>query len=411
MVTKKDKAIIRELALQYKQLAEDPKCLERSKRIRKTNALEPVRPIVWIEELPWHELNIDGALDLHCEKPFAREMEQFFRRTLLKWEYFQADMVVENAYYIQKSCDISGTGAAVSEETVAIDSANHIISHHYNDVLDTEEKLYALKPPVVTANPDTDRKNVEAAEELLDGILPVRLRGHLIYHAPWDVISRLRGVEPILTDLTDRPEFMHKTISLFTDFNISKWKQMEAAGLMESNLYDVHCTPAYCDELPEGDEVHGSKLKDVWFRGTAQLFGSISPRMHEEFDLQYMKRAMELCRLVYYGCCEALDTRIDLMKKIPNMRKIGVSTWSDIHSSAEQTAGGYVLSQKPNPAFVTGLADMQVISTETSKTAEACLKYRCPYDIVLKDISTISYNINNLITWNKAVQETLDKYY
>jgi len=411
MVTKKDKTIIRELAERYKQMAEDPKCLERAQRIRKTNSLDPVRPIVWIEELPWHELNIDGALDLHCEMPLARDMELFFRKTQLKWKYFQADMVVEDVFYIQKACETSGTGAVVSEETVAIDSANHIISHHYNDVLDTEEKLYALKPPVVTANPEQDRRNVETAGELLDGILPVKLRGHPIYHAPWDVISRLRGVEPILIDLADRPEFMHKTIALFTDFYISRWKQMEAAGLMESNLLDVHCTPAYCDDLPEGDQQNGSKLKDVWFRGTAQLFGSISPQMHEEFDLQYMKRAMELCGPVYYGCCEALDTRIDLLKKIPNMRKIGASTWADVRSCAEQIAGNYVLSQKPNPAFVAGQADEHVIGNETAKTVEACLKYRCPYDIVLKDISTVSYNINNLVTWNKVVQQTLDRYY
>ena len=411
MVTSKDKTIIRELAERYKRLAEDPKCMERVQRIRKTNSLIPVRPIVWIDELPWHELNIDGALELHCEMQFAREMEQFFRRTLLKWEYFQADMVVENCYYIQKSCETTGSGINVSEETVAIDSANHIISHHYNDVLDTEEKLDALKPPVITADKELDRKNKEMAEELLDGILPVKLRGHMIYHAPWDVICRLRGAPAILTDLADRPEFMHKTIELFTGFNISRWKQMEAAGLVESNLLDIHCTPAYCDDLPEGDEITGSKLKDAWFRGTAQLFGSISPKMHEEFDLQYMKRAMEMCGIVYYGCCEALDTRIGLLKKIPNMRKIGASTWADVGSCAEQIAGDYVLSQKPNPAYVAGKADEQVIRDETAKTVEACLKYRCPYDIVLKDISTISYNVNNLVTWNRVVQETIDRYY
>ena len=186
---------------------------------------------------------------------------------------------------------------------------------------------------------------------------------------------------------------------------------MEAAGLIESNLLDIHCTPAYCDDLPEGDELTGSKLKDAWFRGTAQLFGSISPKMHEEFDLQYMKRAMDLCGIVYYGCCEALDTRIDLLKKIPNMRKIGASTWANVRSCAEQIAGDYVLSQKPNPAFVAGRADEQVIRDETVKTVEACLKHNCPYDIVLKDISTVSYNINNLVTWNRAVQETLDRFY
>jgi len=406
-----DKTIIRDLASRYAELANDPKCKEREIRIRNTNSLRPCRPIVWIEELPWHELNFDGSLDLHCKGDFAREIELFFRKTLFKWEHFQADMLVEDCYYIQKAYSVTNIGVNISEETIAIDETRHVVSHSYEDVLDTEEKLDALKAPIVTANPQLDKERIAAAEDLLDGLIPVRLRGDQIYHSPWDIISQLRGVEPILMDLIERPEFMHKTVSIFSKFAKSQYKQMEAAGLLESNLIDIHATPAYCDELVHDENSGVTKLKDVWFRGMAQIFGSVSPSMHQEFDLDYMSPIMEMCGQVYYGCCEPLDRKIELLKKIPNMRKIGVSPWADVNICAEQIAGDYVLSHKPNPAFVSGKFNEQTIRGEIEKVIEASLNYGCPCDIVLKDVSTVSYNVSNLKNWNKLVQETIDKYY
>jgi len=411
MVTTEDKKIIQGLAERYMQIASDEKNKERVQRIRKTNSLGQVRPIVWMDELPWHELNANGVLSLQCTGDLAKEMEQSFRRTLFRWEYFQADMVVEGCYNIHKSYGVTDTGAHVSEKTIVKDEENYIISHSYEDVLDTDEKLDALKAPIVTANPEIDKKRVETAEELLDGIMPVKLRGHSIYHAPWDWISRLRGIETIFVDIMERPEFIHKTIRIFTDFYLSQWKQMESLKLFDSQALNLHCTPALCDDLPQYDANEGSKMKDVWFRGMAQLFGAVSKQVHEEFDIEYMKPVMEMCKISYYGCCEPLDDRIDILKKIPNMRKIGVTPWADINACAEQIGKDYVLSHKPNPANVAVNANAQVIKDEASKTIEACIQHGCPYDIVLKDVSTVSYKVQNLVTWNRVVQETLDKFY
>ena len=37
--------------------------------------------------------------------------------------------------------------------------------------------------------------------------------------------------------------------------------------------------------------------------------------------------------------------------------------------------------------------------------------YGCPYDYVLKDISTVSHKPENLIVWAQTVSDVLDKYY
>jgi hypothetical protein len=412
MIPVQEKTILRELAKQVRDLAALDVNKERIARIREMHALKPGRPPVWIDEIPWHEMDIDGALTLRCESKEGRDMEQQFRRILYRWKYIQADMVVEDAYYIPKAFTDSGIGLEIAEETRATNAANHIVSHHYEDQLDTEDKVEALKIPVIEASPGVDQKNLESAQEILDNILPVKLRGHGIYYAPWDDIAMLRGIENCLVDMLSNPELIHKTIEKFTQIGLARYDQMEAQGLLDFNIPSLHCTPPYCDELPAKDWDGGRvRLKDIWFRGMAQLFSSASPEMQDEFDLQYMRRLMDRCGLSYYGCCEPLDRFIPYLKKVPNMRKIGVSPWAKVRSSAEQIGGDFVFARKPNPANVARDFNKEVVEQEISETIEACIENKCPYEFVLKDISTVGGNPYNLINWARTTTEVIDRYY
>lgn len=412
MINQEEKQILRELAKQYKEIALNEVNLERQKRMSNTNDLVTgLRPSVLIHEVPWHEMNIDGQLNLLCKDSFAIEMERHFRTTLLRWKYFQADMVVENFYRLAKSWSCSGNGLSVKENIVKTDDDNNIISHEYIDELDTEEKVDKILEPIVTVDKEADKINSDQANDILNGILDVRLTGTQIYCAPWDHISRYRGVEPILIDMMDRPEFVHKIIKKFMDNESSLMTQLEAFDLLDAYPSELHCTPAYTSQLPQKDFDGKTRLKDVWFRGMAQMFSTISPAMHDEFDLQYMRPLMERCGLSYYGCCEPLDDKIINLKKIPNMRKIGVSPWAGLESCAEQIGDKYVYARKPNPAFVADNLDASTIEKEIEETIKICIKYNCPYEFVLKDISTVSYKPQNLTNWNNIVQKTIDKFY
>lgn len=412
MSLRQDKAVIGELARAYRELAALPVHKERERRIRQANGLKAGRPIVWIDEVPWNEMNVEDELTLRCDDAFAREMESRLRRALYRWKHFRVDMVLEPSFYLEKTVRNSGFGISVQEETTATDDTNHIISHHYFDQLDTDEKLDALSAPVVQADPQEDAKRVELAETLLDGILPVKLRGHGIYYAPWDVISRYRGVEPILVDLVERPDFIHRTMERFTEFYVSQYEQMQALGLLEVNLPSLHCTPAYTDDLPAADYDGGpARFKDMWFRGMAQMFSSASPAMRDEFDLQYMRRLMDRCGLAYYGCCEPLDRFIPYLKKVPNMRKIGVTPWADVRACAEQIGPDYVLAYKPNPAMVAGSFDADAVRREIEQVIHLARANGCSYEMVLKDISTVGYRPQNLFDWADTVMRAIGEAY
>jgi hypothetical protein len=212
--------------------------------------------------------------------------------------------------------------------------------------------------------------------------------------------------------MMDRPEFTHKLRSKFNDIFLSRITQMEAQGLLDCNLPSLHCTPPYCDAVPAADfdGVH-VRMKDMWFRGAAQLFAAASPAMQDEFDLQYSIPVMEKCAVSYYGCCEPLDKLIPYLKKIPNMLKIGVTPWANLRSSAEQIGSDYVVARKSNPGLVCGGFNREAVEKETEETIKACIENKCPYEIVLKDISTVSRKPQNLIDWANTVMGVIDRYY
>ena len=402
--------IVRELAKKYMEIAVSDRHVRMRKRFKDSNDLKIVRPPLIMEEIPWHEMNMDGELSCVCEDKTLRDMEYFFRVQLFREKHFRCDNYIEPVWVVGKSFTNSGIGFETEEKRLAVDQANNIVSHEYEDVLEDEASLERYHDPVITAYPEKDKENVARAEEILDGIMPVQLRGHGIYYPPWDRISMLRGVEPILIDMYDRPEYLHKIMALFTRGMICEMDQMNALGLYDPGNLSLHCTPGQVTLDHEPDPEHYTS-RDIWFRTMAQMFSTVSPEAHDEFDIQYSIPLAKKCAFTYYGCCEPLSDRIDKLKQYPNLRKVGVSPWADVEKSAEALGGDYVLSRKPNPANVAIETDPEVIRREIEETARLSLKYGCPCDITLKDISTVSYKPKNLIIWAETASKVLDEYY
>ena len=417
-ISQQEKSLLRELAKQYAELTALPIQKERYLRGRDINDLKQRRPMVWLDEIPWHEINVNDELTLVCQDEAARNMETFFRRSLYRWKHIQGDMVVENVYSIPKHYSSTGMGVRVREHVLSNDDKNHIISHSYLDQLDNMEKVNALRMPVITAHPETDKECLDWANNILDGILPVRLQGHSVYHAPWDQIPRYRGVTQVLEDLAYEPEFTHTIMRKFTDSARATFAQMEDLGLFDSDISNVHCTPPYVSDFGTGVghldvpiQPESALMKRVWFRAMAQLFTEVSPQMFEEFELDYVKPLMADFGLVYYGCCEALDNKIQALKTIPNLRKIGISPWANAEVCAAQIGKDYVFAHKPNPAHVSGSFDEDATRKEIMQIIEVCQKYGCPYEFVLKDISTVTYKPQNLMDWVTTVKDVIDGYY
>ena len=404
-----DIRIIRELAKRYMEIALSDRHVRMRKRFLDTNDLKRVRPPVLIDEIPWEQMNIDHALDCSCEDGELRGIEYALRICLFREKYLKCDNFIEPFWVVKKSYASTGNGLDMKERVIRVENSS-IASHEFEDVLADEAALKKYHDPVITAYPEKDAAKVAHMQEIFGDTLPIVLQGHGISFGPWDRIVRFRGVEPILFDMYDRPEYLHRIVALFTREMKVEMDQMEALHLYDPNRIALHCTPGYVtvkDPSPEGE--YG--CRDMWFRTMAQLFSSVSPAAHDEFDIQYTIPLASRCAYTYYGCCEPLHDRIDILKKIPNLRKIGVSPWADVARSAEQIGGDYVLARKPNPANVAFVTDPAVVKKEIVETVELCRRYGCPFDYVLKDISTVGDRPENLILWANTVSDVLDGYY
>ena len=408
-----DARILRNLAWRYSELAYSSKNQENIKLHRAVNDLNQIRPVVLIDEIPWHEMNIDDELTLQCEDPFLQSIEWFFRTNLYKSKYMPADMVVPPFVPVHKIIESTGIGITVEEEILATDERNNIVSHKYNDVLATEDDLAKLHSPVVTYNKEETLKRYNMVGDILGDIMPVKLMGVSYFNfTPWDGISRYRGVTNLLVDLVERPELMHKLIRKMTDIGLSYLQQLEELDLLDVNGYILHCTPIYASDLP-GSDFDGTKVtrKNIWGRGAAQIFGSVSKRMHDEFDIRYMIETIGQCGLSYYGCCEPLDKKMDIVEKIPNLRKVSVTPWADVNVAAEAIDGRFVLSAKPNPASVAvPKLDKENLRKEIGRILDACKRNNCSCDIVLKDISTCCHRPENIFEWEQVVMEMVRNY-
>ena len=205
-----DKQIIRELAKKYMEHALSEKQRAANQRMLDTNDLKLVRPPVLINEIPWHQMDIDGELVCQCEDLRARQVEGHLRRYLYMVKYFRCDSILEPFFRVPMSIEETPCGWAVQENTLDIEDSGHILSHHYHDILETEEAVEAFRMPEFFLHPEKDQENMSYYTDLLGDAMPVKLTGYdLMYFMPWDTIMMLRGMEPVIYDFYDRPEHLH----------------------------------------------------------------------------------------------------------------------------------------------------------------------------------------------------------
>jgi hypothetical protein len=410
-----DREVLRRLAGELAAIAALPVHAEKARLWQQLNDLEAVRPLVWINEICWHEMDVDGELALRCAHPWARDQERELRRTLYQWRHLPGDMVVSDHLASPLLFHSTDFGIMEDVDIVRTDASSDVVSRHFKIQIRDEADLAKIKMPVVTHNELATELHYQAMCATYAGIMPVKKIGQThLWFTPWDYLIRWWGIEEAMLDMLERPELVHAAVERMVDAWLIELDQLEAQNLLALDCNNTRIGSGgygYTRALPGApfDPVH-IRPHNMWGCSNAQIFSEVSPEMHWEFAVQHDLRWLKRWGLTYYGCCEPLSGKIEILRRIPNLRKISVSPWCKTEQLIAQVGGDWVLSRKPSPAI---LAE----DTWHPERARAALVAfmeatggRCHVELIMKDISTVRYQPQRLWEWEKIAMDVAGQF-
>lgn len=407
-VTEPEMTTLRRLADKIAQIAALPVHAQKAAQWQAMNDLKPnARPMIWINEVCWHEFGIENTLI--CTHPFCRELEYQLRAMLCSWDNMPVDMIVDNALYCTLEIDDSGFGIREVGSQIK-QSEGGVASRHFEPQIKTEEDIHKIQNPIVRYKEEQTEQKFSFMQSIFKDILPVKKIGRPgFWFAPWDILITWWGVQEALMDLVVRPEMVKAAMKRLVDAHLFRLDQYEKLNLLASNNGNFRIGSGglgYTQDLPA---VNGKPItaRHLWGCSAAQIFSEVSPEMHNEFALEFEKKWLERFGLNYYGCCEPLHNKIVYLKEIPNLRKISISPWANLEKAAEEIGTRYVVSYKPNPAI---LAEEHWDARRAKDTLANDLKKLkgCCVEIIMKDISTVRNEPNRLFEWAKIAREVVD---
>lgn len=404
--SEKDRGIVRELARQVMEIASLPVQDDKRAMWTKLNRLEAVRPMVWINEIPWGEMQ-DEELRCQAEDTFCRGVESRLRTTLYLWNHMRTDMVVDPVFY--SNCVHHDTGYGIDLKFDRGEGEAGFGAYEWAPIMHTEADLERIQMPKITADWEATERNTQMTCALIGDIMPVETRGVFhIWCAPWDALIQWWGIEKLYMDMVDRPEFVHKGVSRMVDALIARLDQFEEQGLLSVSNGNHRVGSGglgITDELPQPDyDGEHARPIDQWGTSTGQIFSEVSPAMHDEFCLQHELRWLERFGLNCYGCCEPLHNKIGILKQIPRLRRISMSRWVDMDKAVEQVGRDYVFSYKPNPSV---LAWDEWDPEQARRELRSVLEKTkgCVVELIMKDISTCRHEPHRIWEWCELAVE------
>lgn len=414
VLSQSDKDILRALAREVAEIATLPVHDEKANLWNKLNCLESERPMVWINEVCWNEMNSNDELTIRSEHKWAQDQEGELRRLIYQWRHFPADMIVSDHLTCPLAIHSTDFGIIEDVDEVKMDNSSDIKSRHFVKQINDFDDLEKIRMPVVTHNELATEYRYQAMQDIYQGIIPVRKTGQThIWFTPWDYLVRWYGVQDALMDLVMNPDLIHAAVERLVDawmIELDQFVEMNLLSLDNNNTRVGSGGYGYCDELPGADYTPDRVLPhNMWGCSNAQIFSEVSPQMHWDFAIEHDLKWMKRWGLNYYGCCEPLHTKFNLLKKIPNLRKVSISPWCNFEKTVKELNSEYVLSFKPSPAIFAGDDWHPERAREDIRKALDLADGKCHIEIIMKDISTVSYKPERLWEWSQIAMEEATK--
>ena len=395
---------VRELARKVAELAASKKNEEVHKRWRDVNALrKPDRAPVYCRPIAcWGELLPESSLQ--CTDHWLRNLEREFRRVLIKNEIGDDDPVLP--YFpvgAAFDCDQMNTWGMEIGKHKPNDSDG---AWGYDPPIKTLADFEKLKLPNFSYNDSATQNSLSRAHDLLGDILPIKLECNPPLSATLGTdAADLRGLTEIMMDMIAEPELMHRLMAHLRDGVLQAMQQVAATGLLtENNTGPMTCSDPVGSKLADGKITY----KNMWIMANSQEFDQVSPEMWEEFCLNYQMPILEQFGYTAYGCCENLTNKMDGVLSIPNLRIFVCSAWTNLGKLIERVGNDYVIMWRQKASAVVFPDDPEIIKNDLYEGARQL--QGCSYQIVLRELQTLSGHLDRLHVWTKYAIEAAEKY-
>jgi hypothetical protein len=401
-ISAQEKELLRDLARRVAEIAAAPEHGVRREMWKKHNRLQRIKPMVLIfPEGAWTELLPQSVCKI--ADPFWRGYEWHLRHLIYRWEHLRDDNVIEPILRVGIVATNSGWGLSPQR----IPSPEQRGAWRYDPPMKAPEDISRLRFPQIKVDEEKTKRNFEMVNEVFGDILTVKVNRRVgVSCSLANTFAGLRGLDQIMIDMCDRPQWVHQVMSFMTEGTHRMLDQVEQLGALELNNRDDYVSSGgvgYTDELPAPDFDGRVRLRDLWGFAEAQELALVSPAMQEEFVLRYQIRLLDRFGLNCYGCCESLTHKLKIVKKIPRLRRVSVSPWTDLRVAAEELQDKYIFSWKPNPAEMVLKFDPARIRawlTEAVQIAKDGV-----LEIILKDTHTVNNEPHRMETWVRIAQE------
>ena len=390
---------IRRLAARAAELAATDEMAYRRRLWNDCNSLrKPERPPVICHPNCWEELFPYASLV--SPDPFHAAIEYQLRQMLYKWEIGD-DTIIEPYWAVSAVLDQEGEhfwGLPVGYDHTGVARG----AWRYVYPLKEEADLDRIVPPRMTYNAAATEASLARMDDLLGDLLPVRVTCAIPGPGAWlhGWATQLCGVQPLLEHMMDRPQWVHRLMGILRDGFLDLMTQIEEMGILTLNNTDLMA----CDDLPQPDyDGKTVRLCDLWGRGESQEFQGVSPAQHEEFLLRYQMPILLRSGLTFYGCCEDLTRKIDLILTIPNLRKFVCSPWTDLEKLCAAVGSRYCVEWRQKATDVAFAPDMTPIRAHLERGLQ--IAQETPIQIVLQELETVDGNPQRLLDWSAAAKE------
>ena len=398
-----DITILRELAKLYMGICADPEQATRRELWRRHNSLKRTRPLIYVRAFAWNEMPMSQCV---CKDPFFRPYEDFFRSRLF-WNTLADDSIFEPWVSVRATWTCPECWGVSVAHTVSDDPRGSFkIDYPLKDLADIEK----LRMPWHGIDEQATTGQAARLTDAIGDIITINIdRGPAFRMWAGDISTYagyLRGIENIMMDMTDNPEWLHRLMKFLSDGVLKTHAEAEAAGDWGLCAHENQAMP-YAEELPNPTaNVNGISRNHLWGFMAAQELTAVSPAMHDEFMLQHQLPILKQFGLVAYGCCEDLTHKINMLRQIPNLRRIAVSPFANVMKCAEQIGRDYVLSYRPSPADMVSYGyNEDRIRSILKRDLGACKNSHV--DITLKDVETVEKDPLRIKNWVATTRKVI----